>query len=73
VQDLIPLRIHRQDQVVSGEAWRSYKEAHPRCKFSNFGLECCQYFLLRSFQLVGFSFNGTIMLLPAKLQVHVLS
>jgi hypothetical protein len=54
VQDVIPLQIHRQDQVVSGEAWRLYKEAHPECEFSDFWLECCQYFSLCSFQLSWF-------------------
>jgi hypothetical protein len=51
---VIPLRIHRQDQVVSGEAWRLYKEAHPGCEFSDLWLECCQYFLMHSFQLSWF-------------------
>jgi hypothetical protein len=49
VRDVIPLRIHRGNQVVSGEAWRLYKEADPECKFSDFWLECCQYFSLCSF------------------------
>jgi hypothetical protein len=51
---VIPLQIHRQDQVVSGEAWRLYKEANPGCKFSDFWLECCQYFSMSGFQLSWF-------------------
>jgi hypothetical protein len=54
VQDVIPLRIHHGDQVVSDEAWRLYKEADPECIFSDFWLECCQYFSLCSFQLSWF-------------------
>jgi hypothetical protein len=41
-------------QIVSGEAWRLYKEAHLGCKFSDFLLYCCQYFSMRSFQLSWF-------------------
>jgi hypothetical protein len=41
MQDVIHLRIHHQDLVVSGEAWVLYKEANPGCKFSDFWLECC--------------------------------
>jgi hypothetical protein len=51
MKDIIPLRFHRQDQIVSGEAWRLYKEAHPGCKFSDFLLLYCQYFSTCSFQL----------------------
>jgi hypothetical protein len=51
---VIPLPIHRGNQVVSGEALRLYKEANPRRKFSGFWLECCQYFLKRNFQLSWF-------------------
>jgi hypothetical protein len=54
VQDIIPLRIRRRDEIVSNEAWRLYKKAHPGCKFSDFWLECCQYFSMRSFQLSWF-------------------
>jgi hypothetical protein len=49
---VIPLRIHCGNQVVSGEAWRLFKEVYPRRKFSNF--ECCQDFSMRSFQLTWF-------------------
>jgi hypothetical protein len=44
------MRFHRGNQVVSDEAWRLYKEANPKRKFSDFCLECCHYFLMRSFQ-----------------------
>jgi hypothetical protein len=54
VHDVIPLRIYHQDQIVSGEAWRLYKESHPGCKFSDFWTYCCQYFSMRSFQLSWF-------------------
>jgi hypothetical protein len=54
VQDIIPLRIHRQDQIVSGEAWRLYKESNPDCKFSDFWTYYCQYFSMCSFQLSWF-------------------
>jgi hypothetical protein len=53
-QDVIPLRIHRGNQVVSGEAWWLFKKAYPRRKFSDFWLECCQDFSMRSFQLTWF-------------------
>jgi hypothetical protein len=54
VQDVIPLRIHRGNHVVSGEAWRLYKEANLKRKFSDFWLECCQYSSMCSFQLSWF-------------------
>jgi hypothetical protein len=54
MQDVIPLRIHCGNQVVSGEAWWLFKEVYPRRKFSDFWLECCQYFSMRSFQLSWF-------------------
>jgi hypothetical protein len=50
VHDVTPLRIHHQDLVVSGEAWRLYKEANPGCKFSDFWLKCCQCFSMSGFQ-----------------------
>jgi hypothetical protein len=28
-QDVLPLRIHRGNMIVSGEAWRLFKETHP--------------------------------------------
>jgi hypothetical protein len=51
---VIPLCIHRGNKVVSGEAWRLYKEVYPRRKFSDFWLECCQDFSMRNFQLIWF-------------------
>jgi hypothetical protein len=51
---VIPLRIHRGNQVVSGEAWRLFKEAYPKRAFSDFWIEACQDFLIRSFQLSWF-------------------
>jgi hypothetical protein len=55
VQDVIPLQIYHGNQVVSGEAWRLFKEVYPKCKFSDFWL--------------GSSFNVMVMLLPPKPQV----
>jgi hypothetical protein len=54
VQGIIPLCIHHQDQIVSGEACRLFKESHPGCKLSDFWSYCCQYFSMRSFQLSWF-------------------
>jgi hypothetical protein len=51
---VIPLRIHHGNQVVSGEAWRLFKEAYPECNFSDFWLEACQDFSMCSFQLPWF-------------------
>jgi hypothetical protein len=51
---VIPLRIHHGNQVVSGEAWQLFKEVYPKRKFFNFWLECCQDFLMCSFQLTWF-------------------
>jgi hypothetical protein len=39
VQDVIPLRIHHGNQVVSGEAWRLFKEAYLERDFFDFGLK----------------------------------
>jgi hypothetical protein len=39
VQDVLPLRIHHENQVVSGEAWLLFKDAHPDRDFSDFWLE----------------------------------
>jgi hypothetical protein len=33
----MPLRIHRDKMFVSGEAWRLFKQAHPKQDFSDFG------------------------------------
>jgi hypothetical protein len=38
-QDVTPLRIHRDNVFVSGEAWRLFEEAHPNQDFSTFGLK----------------------------------
>jgi hypothetical protein len=35
----MPLRIHRDKMIVSGEAWRLFKRAHPEQDFSDFWLE----------------------------------
>jgi hypothetical protein len=51
---VIPLQIHCGNQVVSDEAWRLFKEAYPKRKFSDFWLKCCQDFSMRSFQLTWF-------------------
>jgi hypothetical protein len=39
MQDVIPLQIHHENQVVSGEAWRLFKEVYHERHFSNFWLE----------------------------------
>jgi hypothetical protein len=36
---VVPLRIHRGNQVISGEAWQLFKEAYPGQDFSDFWLE----------------------------------
>jgi hypothetical protein len=41
---VIPLRIHRGNQVVSGEALRLFKEAYPKREFSDFWIVACQDF-----------------------------
>jgi hypothetical protein len=51
---VIPLGIHRGNQVVSGEAWRLFKEAYPERDFSDFWLEACLDFSIRSFDLSWF-------------------
>jgi hypothetical protein len=51
---VIPLRIHRGNQVVSSEAWRLFKEAYPERDFSDFWLEACLDFSVRSFELSRF-------------------
>jgi hypothetical protein len=48
---MIPLQIHRGNQVVSGEAWRLFKEAYPERDFSDFWLEASLDFPIRSFDL----------------------
>jgi hypothetical protein len=51
---MIPLRIHRGNQVISGEAWRLFKAAYPERDFSDFWLEACLDFSIRSFELSWF-------------------
>jgi hypothetical protein len=51
---MIPLQMHRGNQVVSGEAWRLFKEAYPERDFSNFWLEACLDFSIGSFDLSWF-------------------
>jgi hypothetical protein len=40
--------------VVSGEAWRLFKETHPERDFSDFWLEVSLNFLINSFELSSF-------------------
>jgi hypothetical protein len=54
VQDVMPLRIHRGNMVVSGEAWRHFKETHPERDFSDFWLEVSLHFSMNSFDLSTF-------------------
>jgi hypothetical protein len=51
---VLPLRIHHGNQVVSGEAWRLFKEAYPDRDFSDFGLDASLKFLICSFDLSTF-------------------
>jgi hypothetical protein len=50
-QDVIPLRIHRGNMVVSGEAWRLFKETHPERDFSDLWFEVSLNFSINSFNL----------------------
>jgi hypothetical protein len=54
MQDVIPLQIRRGNQVVSGEAWRLYKEAYPERDFSDFWFEASLDFSIHSFYLSWF-------------------
>jgi hypothetical protein len=54
VQDVLPLRIHHGNQVVRGEAWWLFKEAHPDRGFSDFWLETSLKFSINSFDLSTF-------------------
>jgi hypothetical protein len=54
VQDVIPLRIHHGNMVVSGEAWRLFKEACPDRNFFDFWLEAFLNFSICSFDLSTF-------------------
>jgi hypothetical protein len=51
---VLPLWIHHGNQVVSGEAWRLFKEAYPDRDFSDFWLETSLKFLISSFDLSTF-------------------
>jgi hypothetical protein len=51
---VLPLRIHRGNIAVSGEAWRLFKETHPERDFSDFWLEVSLNFLMKSFDLSTF-------------------
>jgi hypothetical protein len=53
-QDVLPVRIHRGNIFVSGEAWRLFKEAHPERDFSNFLLEVSLKFSMNCFDLSSF-------------------
>jgi hypothetical protein len=51
---VIPLQIHRGNQVVSGKAWRLYKKAYLERDFSDFWLEASLDFSIHSFYLFWF-------------------
>jgi hypothetical protein len=51
VQDVTPLRIHRDKMFVSGEAWRLFQEAHPEQDFSDFWLQVSLRFSMGCFDL----------------------
>jgi hypothetical protein len=53
-QNVIPLRIHHGNQVISGEAWRLFKEAYPYRDFFDFWLEASLNFSICSFDLSSF-------------------
>jgi hypothetical protein len=50
----MPLRIHRGNIFVSGEAWHLFKEAHPEQDFSDFLLEVSHKFSMDCFDLSSF-------------------
>jgi hypothetical protein len=54
VQDVLPLRIHHGYKVVSDEAWRLLKDAHPDRDLFNFWLQVSLKFSIRSFDLSTF-------------------
>jgi hypothetical protein len=62
------LRIHRGNQVVSGEDWRLFKEAYPERDFSNFWLEASLNFSIVALICPGFFFNMTATLLLLRLR-----
>jgi hypothetical protein len=45
------MRIHRGNMIVSGEAWRQFKESHPERDFSDFWLEVSLKFSMNCFDL----------------------
>jgi hypothetical protein len=51
---VLPLRIHRGNQVVSGEAWWLFKEAYPDQDFFDFWLETSLKFSICIFDLFTF-------------------
>jgi hypothetical protein len=53
-QDVLPLRIHHGNQVVSSEAWQLFKDAYPDRDFSDFWLETSLKFSICSFDLSTF-------------------
>jgi hypothetical protein len=53
-QDVTPLRIHHGNMVVSGEAWRLFKETHPERDFFDFWLEVSLDFSINNFDLSSF-------------------
>jgi hypothetical protein len=53
-QDVLPLRTHHGNMVVSGEAWRLFRETHPERDFSDFCLEVSLNFSMNSFDLSTF-------------------
>jgi hypothetical protein len=54
VQDVLPLRILRENVIVSGEAWRLFKETHPERNFSDFWIEVSLRFSINCFNLSQF-------------------
>jgi hypothetical protein len=51
---MMPLRIHRGNIFVSGEAWHLFKEAHPDQDFSDFWLEISLKLSMDCFDLSSF-------------------
>jgi hypothetical protein len=51
---MMPLRIHRDKMLVSGEAWRLFKRAHPEQDFSDFWFETSLKFSMGCFDLSSF-------------------
>jgi hypothetical protein len=49
---VFPLQIHRGNIVVSGEAWRLFRETHPERDFFDFWLEVSLNFSINSFSFV---------------------